>query len=379
MSTSDFHARLQAQLVASKGTEAPSLEGEEPSLSGESMLCQVGGRRFIAFLIDLLFLVGIGRLLALLASDFFLKFGERGWWVGLAVALLFFGILDSSLTKGRTFGKWLMGIEVRSMRGEHLNFLSAFLRGVPLITIAAGFFASRFADPFDPLMAGVKLGAVLLLCVEGTFAIAHPQRRALHDLLAGSVVVRSGGIFRSEPAPVREPLIVFAVLALLILLGAGFFFETMRKREPAVRMGELSQRIRARAGIETPVLKVTLEFDQGFKPVPTFVASVGAKDAALQKDEGRRKEFARQLASELSSSAAVPKFTQRIVVVVRAGFDIGIWSEGNRHEYRFAVAEFRSTATSPTGPTIIYKVTPGGSRAKKEGKPPEEKKSKDKK
>jgi uncharacterized RDD family membrane protein YckC len=82
---------------------------------------------------------------------------------------------------GQTLGKMLVGVSVVSVEGGALSAGAAFLRFL-------GYFAS---------LATVGLG----------FAMAGLRRdkRALHDLLAGSRVVRAARAAR--PAPAGEPLV----------------------------------------------------------------------------------------------------------------------------------------------------------------------------
>jgi uncharacterized RDD family membrane protein YckC len=126
-----------------------------------------------AVLVDYVVLVGIvacATLLARLLDDaggasFVLTIG---YLTAAAVAVLNFGLVVG--VSGRTLGKWVAGLRIERRDGEPLSFARALLRhlvGYPLtlLTFGAGFL----------------------------FAAFHPQGRALHDLLAGTVVVRSRG------------------------------------------------------------------------------------------------------------------------------------------------------------------------------------------
>ena len=89
-----------------------------------------------------------------------------GYVAALAVAVLNF-VLIAGLS-GRTLGKWMAGLRIERRDGVPLSFGRALLRhlvGYPLtlLTFGAGFLLSVF----------------------------NAEGRALHDLLAGTVVVRS--------------------------------------------------------------------------------------------------------------------------------------------------------------------------------------------
>jgi len=124
-----------------------------------------------AVLVDYVVLVGIVAFATLLArllddgggASFVLTVG---YVTAAAVAVLNFGLVVG--VSGRTLGKWVAGLRIERRDGEPLSFARALLRhlvGYPLtlLTLGVGFL----------------------------FAAFHPQGRSLHDLLAGTVVVRS--------------------------------------------------------------------------------------------------------------------------------------------------------------------------------------------
>jgi uncharacterized RDD family membrane protein YckC len=125
-----------------------------------------------ALLIDYIIVVGMLALATLLArvfadgqrgSAFFLT---AGYIATAAVAFLNFVVIAN--LSGRTLGKWVAGLRIERKDGEVLSVRRALLRhlvGYPLtlVTLGLGFLVAAF----------------------------DPQGRALHDRLAGTVVVRS--------------------------------------------------------------------------------------------------------------------------------------------------------------------------------------------
>ncbi|MCA1633435.1 MAG: RDD family protein [Acidobacteria bacterium] len=125
-----------------------------------------------ALLIDYIIVIAVvafATLLARLSGD-----GRRGdtllltsgYVAALAVAALNF-VLIAGLS-GRTLGKWVAGLRIERRDGVPLSFGRALLRhlvGYPLtlLTFGAGFLLAAF----------------------------NAEGRSLHDLLAGTVVVRS--------------------------------------------------------------------------------------------------------------------------------------------------------------------------------------------
>lgn len=131
-----------------------------------------------ALLLDYTLLVGLLAFITLLARIF----GESpvgsgfvltvGYLTAAALAVINF-VLVAGLS-GRTLGKWMTGLRIERRDGEPLSFGRALVRHL------AGY-------PLTLLTFGVGF----------LFAAFDSQGRALHDLLAGTVVVRSRGGARS--------------------------------------------------------------------------------------------------------------------------------------------------------------------------------------
>ena len=125
-----------------------------------------------ALLIDYIVLAGVMAFATLLAR----LFGDmrRGssvvlvaGYVAVAVVALLNLVLVAGLS-GRTLGKWIAGLRIERRDGEPLSFGRALVRhtvgyALTLATLGLGFLLAAF----------------------------HTQGRALHDLLAGTIVVRS--------------------------------------------------------------------------------------------------------------------------------------------------------------------------------------------
>lgn len=100
---------------------------------------------------------------------------------------------------GQTWGKRLLRIQVTDVSGEALTVAQAFRRELlnlpfALWTLVAGLIAI-FAggNPYDPIHVhdGPPVGLALgLFGLELMSTLGSCQRRALHDLVAGSLVVR---------------------------------------------------------------------------------------------------------------------------------------------------------------------------------------------
>ena len=117
------------------------------------------GARFVAALVDGL-IVAVGGVLAVVVMG--PLFGKL---VYMALGLAYGALLESS-EKQATFGKQMMGIKVTDVEGRRIDVTKAFIRQV-------GKFVS---------------GAIL--CIGYIIAFFTAKKQALHDLLAGTLVVK---------------------------------------------------------------------------------------------------------------------------------------------------------------------------------------------
>ena len=136
-----------------------------------------------AFLIDYIVLVSIVAFSTLIAR--LLGGGARmaggtvetaGFMVALGFSVLNFVLLTA--WRGQTVGKWATGLRIEQMDGRDLTVVRALIRhllGYPLsfLTLGIGFLVAAF----------------------------NAQGRALHDLVAGTVVVRNISARRSGATP----------------------------------------------------------------------------------------------------------------------------------------------------------------------------------
>lgn len=96
-----------------------------------------------------------------------------GMIIALSALVLNFGVL--AVWRGQTLGKWATGLRIEHKEGLSLDWWRVLLRhfvGYPLslLTLGIGFFVAAF----------------------------NAQGRALHDLIAGTIVVRDAGQRRSR-------------------------------------------------------------------------------------------------------------------------------------------------------------------------------------
>ena len=143
-------------------------------------------RRFFGFAIDVIVtyfpIATVRVLLGLPASGTFDPLQPAAWWAALGevgIDWLYAALLISSPWRA-TLGQAVMDLHVTDLNGDRISFLRASVR-----------YVAQLLNLFT-------LGIGLLM------QVFSPRRQALHDLVSGTVVVRSRHADRAVAAPVMR-------------------------------------------------------------------------------------------------------------------------------------------------------------------------------
>lgn len=85
-------------------------------------------RRFGALFIDTLILGVAGLVLGLFLESFFVQLGGWGRLVGFSIALIYFGVMNSSISGGQTIGKKSLKIRVVDSNNSPISLEKSVLR-----------------------------------------------------------------------------------------------------------------------------------------------------------------------------------------------------------------------------------------------------------
>ena len=177
-------------LVLRPGAVASTPGAEAASRSGTAIIEQVAyagfWRRFIGLLIDVIVtyfpIATVRVLLGLPASGSFDPLMPAAWWAALSelvIDWLYAAILISSPWRA-TLGQAVMDLHVTDLDGNRISFVRATVRYLAqllnLITLGFGLVLQAFSA----------------------------RRQALHDIVSGTVVVRSRRSDRTVAAPVMR-------------------------------------------------------------------------------------------------------------------------------------------------------------------------------
>jgi uncharacterized RDD family membrane protein YckC len=151
-------------------------------------------RRLTAWAIDAGILFVSGMILSVVFFERLVALGPRGRWIGFAIALAYFGFLNSSYGGGGTLGKRVLGIRVVDAGGRQVSLGRSLLRTLVLLPpfVIAGSTFPFASEPFGITMTlgalafGIGAAIAYLLVFNGR------TRQGVHDLAAGTFVTRVG-------------------------------------------------------------------------------------------------------------------------------------------------------------------------------------------
>lgn len=105
---------------------------------------------------------------------------------------------------GQTLGKMFAKVKVVTVDNSPISFYQAYLRDIPYLilavvsltaditrTITAGGHVPVSEFGTDTMMDSITVLMLIVVGADVLVTLAHPQRRSLHDLIAGTVVVRT--------------------------------------------------------------------------------------------------------------------------------------------------------------------------------------------
>jgi uncharacterized RDD family membrane protein YckC len=303
--------------------------------------------RVLADLLDGLVLFAVGALLAIPFRSLFLRMGERGVFVGLAVSLLYTGVLQSRFGDGRTIGKRLLGLRVVRMDGALMSLDRSLVRYAlmgGLVYRSAVAYAVTGLLPFLPVtwVDSVLGGAAVALAFGCVLVVPfHPLKRGLHDLLAGTIVIHGAMpdpvFIAGQTKPRQDRGIVIGAAALAVVAIAGSMAVSGSAR--IERLLDVSKALRNQGvhnvGVSVvdrlePGGRTVTALASGFIPQPVGGGQPDWAAAQAATIQALRSRFAGGEADQLGAE-------------LRTGFNIGIYKS---YEIRLLLVDARTGAVS---------------------------------
>ena len=297
-------------------------------------------RRLLAFIIDSLLLLLVGLLCGLFLFDSLAHLGGWGRLVGFSVALVYFGLLNSTAGRGQTIGKRVMNIEVVDRTGRHIALGRSMLRfvifGIPFFLNGAMIPPDVATSPVGHIISFVLFGfggAIIYL-----YVFNRHTRQSLHDLAVGTFVTRTsptgevaGSVWRAHIAVIGTWFLAVVVLSVVAnaLSQKGVFPSLL----------DVQREIQASGKVHVAEVNVGKSWHRadGSRSETTYFHSI-----AIWKRRPRDEEAAaRSIASIILRS--YPEIMEKDVLTVNIvfGYDIGIARAWKSHTASHSPSEWR--------------------------------------
>lgn len=292
-------------------------------------------RRIGALLIDVLILGFFGFLLGMVFEEYFVEIGGWGRLVGFSIALIYFGVLNSSINYGQTVGKVLLKINVVDANNNNINILKSFLRycilGAPIYLNNARFTDDLLSSPFLYLLSLVIFGG--LISIIYLYVFNRHTRQSLHDVIVGTYVTNKG----SSATPI-VPIwkLHYVVVAFLFIAAAvaPYFTMQLSQQEPFVDM------LNVRAEVMKEPVVVYANISEGKTTVTTTESGISEStyittQIFIEKDDVTNEAVAKDIGRIITRNHQNAMSKDFIQVTLTYGYDIGIWSYWKTHNHQF--------------------------------------------
>jgi len=299
-------------------------------------------RRIGALLIDTLLLGIFGYVIGLVLESTFVQLGGWGRLVGFTIALIYFGIMNSSITGGQTLGKKALKIRVVDNSNSTISIGKSTLRYVVLATP----FSLNGAHFSNEAMLSYLIYPLSFIIFGGLFSIIYlyifnrNTRQSLHDLAVGSFVVNAD-VEKQEIEKVWNVHIVIVALLFVVAAIVPAFTSQLAQSEPFKEMLSVQSALLSEPNVTYATITTNTTTFSSIKEdtkTTTYVSS----QVFLGSNNVTDAEFARQLASIII--AKYPEATNKdtIQIILTYGYDIGISSKWYSHTHNFDPSELKS-------------------------------------
>jgi uncharacterized RDD family membrane protein YckC len=299
-------------------------------------------RRPFAFIIDGIILGVIGIVIGTSFFDFFAELGGWGRMIGFAMALLYFGALNSSIGNGQTIGKRMMKIRVVDGKGKLISPLRSVGR---FMIIGPPYFLNEAIIP--PSIATPSLSFIQDLFVSFMgcaiiylYIFNRRTRQSLHDLMIGTYVVQTSHAAEfTLPQVWKGHLSVIGLLFVALIIHTTLMMPKLTDTELFYEVPTVQTSINdsglvhmATVSIEkSPRINLGLEGKENTET--TYLST----NAILKTRPEDHEEIIEEIASIIIGNYQTTMDKDSLIVRVTYGYDIGLASAwtSKRQQYSF--------------------------------------------
>ncbi|OPY76998.1 MAG: RDD family protein [Syntrophorhabdus sp. PtaU1.Bin058] len=304
-------------------------------------------RRILAFVIDGIFMGLVGFAVGIFFFDPLAHLGGWGRLLGFCAALVYYGVLNSSIGNGQTIGKRIVKIEVVNGNGEHISLGRSSLR---YSILAVPFFLNAAMIP--PALLTGPLGYLLGLLIFGLggaiiylYIFNRRTRQSLHDMVCDTFVVRTFPKGDVLAGPVwKTHIVIVSVWFILVAIGAivmqnlsqkGIFPGLLATQQAIISSGKVH--------MATVFVGKTWTVSGSNKNEVTYVAS----NAVWKKRPANYETAAREVALIILNQYPGVMTKDVLEVTITYGYDIGIARAWHNWTFRHSPAKWKDVVSLP--------------------------------
>lgn len=299
-------------------------------------------RRIGALFIDTLILGVVGLVLGLFLESLFIQMGGWGRLVGFSIALLYFGVMNSSIAGGQTIGKKAFKIRVVDSNNSPINLGRSILRYL-ILAIPFSLNGAHFSNE---AMLSFLIYPISLIIFGGILSILYlyifnrVTRQSLHDLVVSSYVVNANS-GKQDPGKVwNVHLIIVAVLFLTAAVAPAFTTQ-LAQSEPFKGMLAVQSALSNDPSVAYATISSGSSTFSSANERPKTTTYVSSQ-VFLKTNNVSDTDFARRLATIVVANYPEALKKDTIHINLTYGYDIGIASSWSNYAHNFSPSELQS-------------------------------------
>lgn len=299
-------------------------------------------RRIGALIIDTLILGIAGIVLGQFLESTFVLIGAWGRLVGFSIALIYFGVMNSSISGGQTIGKKILKLRVVDSNNSPISIGKSILR----YFVLAIPFSLNGAQFSNEAMLSFFMYPLSLVIFGGLFSILYlyifnrVTRQSLHDLAVGTFVVNAN-VEKQETGKIwNVHLIIVAVLFLSAAIVPAFTAKLVQN-EPFKDMLSVQSALLNESNVTYATIfsgSSTLSSTNEITKTTTYVRSQVFIRSANVDDV----ELARKFASIVIANYPEALQKDTVQITLTYGYDIGIASKWSNYAHSFNPRELQA-------------------------------------
>lgn len=304
-------------------------------------------QRFGAWFIDAMLIMLTGQAFCLVFKPLLLQMGPYGRMIGLLFILPYFGIMNSALCAGQTFGKRLTRIAVRGTDNQPVSLLRSLGR---VSILAFPFLLGGWPLPVLQYPAAAFTSGLIVFGLGGAILYTMIFNRAagqgVHDLLCGTHVVQPDGLpvnaFPKTPGIHRAVAAVWIGLTAALLLFLSVESPSYVPKPSTEALRRVQHTLAADPRFFTAKTRDQTITPENLPAYRSLVVEVWTHD---QLPEGMRWETAVHIAGLVLREVEEIDAFDQIQVKLTYGYDIGIASYSSGFWYSNPVDEWQEIVT----------------------------------